>query len=559
MGLKRKDTGLSLSKVTYLEFKYVNMDRVLTRLFERIQHNGYPGRLQRTFELTTEEFTKEFLEHPEWFNGFGEHPEVVARWIETHLMDVVNRGKPNQAIAAPRPLHGYTYRFRNPKHSRAFGADEHIYEMLYGAREGRGNHALQHLRSFFFPGIDPNTNMFDPATAVDVETQALLRLTDQVQSDLPDRTKRDPQPPLCVGLADVMADDVIRLLVYQDCIPRSVMVDYLKILLSFHLALYHLRLLKLLPSLVKRQCANPTCRADACPVCQRNANPPPGECPYQASLVVDIANCPDTHMAHLAEESLDTHLRRIPGFVKAHYAARKLAEFADHLKSIGKLMPPTGEITVADVLACLSEELGAERAAYFKMRLHSLLDDSKSEDGETDPQIREFVGMGLTDFETYVECLVAFRGSYHRRYITECLDSLMLKNQPGAMVAQPRTRGSRRRLTLDSRLLEVLLQLAVLRPGGERGFHTAELRIEELLAFLRERYGLYIDRLPSGNGFAGASVADQAALRLNSTAFRDRLREVGFYRDLSDAYVTQAVSPRYTIRAGEERGVGSSV
>ena len=559
MGLKRKDTDMSLSKATYLEFKYVNMDRVLTRLFERIQHHGYPGRLQRNFELTTEEFTKEFLEHPEWFSGFSEHPDVVARWIETHLMDVVNRGKPNQAIAAPRPLHGYTYRFRNPKHSRAFGADEHIYEMLFGARGGRGTHALQHMRSFFFPGIDPNTSKYDPAAAVDVETQALLRLTDQVQSDLPDRTKRDPQPPLCVGSADLMADDVIRLLVYQDCIPRSVMVDYLKILLSFHLALYHLRLLKLLPALVKRQSANPTCGAGTCPMDPKKAEAPHGDCPYRISLVVDVANRGDTPMAHLAEKSLDAHVRRIPGFVKAHYAVRKLSEFADHLKSIGKLMPATGDVTMGDVLGGLADELAAERDAYFKMRLHSLLDDSKSEEGEIDPEIRELVGMGLPDFETYVECLVAFRGPYQRRYITECLDSLMLKNQPGAMIAQPRTRGGLRRFIFDSRLLEVLLQLAVLRPGGERGFHTGELRIEELLTFLRERYGLYIDRLPSGNGFGEGSIADRAALRENASAFRDRLREVGFYRDLSDAYVTQTVSPRYTISAGKEAGMGAAV
>ena len=45
-------------------------------------------------------------------------------------MDIVNRGKRNQAVAGPRPLHGYTYRFRNPKHSRDYGAAQQLYEML---------------------------------------------------------------------------------------------------------------------------------------------------------------------------------------------------------------------------------------------------------------------------------------------------------------------------------------------------------------------------------------------------------------------------------------------
>jgi hypothetical protein len=53
-------------------------------------------------------------------------------------MDLVNRGKSNQALAAPRPLHGNTYKFRNAKHTRDYGAAEQIYWMLfYAARQGK--------------------------------------------------------------------------------------------------------------------------------------------------------------------------------------------------------------------------------------------------------------------------------------------------------------------------------------------------------------------------------------------------------------------------------------
>ena len=73
------------------------------------------------------------------------------------------------------------------------------------------------------------------------------------------------------------------------------------------------------------------------------------------------------------------------------------------------------------------------------------------------------------------------------------------------------------------------------------------MRIDNLLAFLRERYGIYIDRLPPGDGFGTPSIDERKALRENVLAFTTRLREIGFYRDLSDAYVTQTVVPRYTI------------
>ncbi len=89
----------------------------------------------------------------------------------------------------------------------------------------------------------------------------------------------------------------------------------------------------------------------------------------------------------------------------------------------------------------------------------------------------------------------------------------------------------------------------MLRPGGARGYHTAALRIDEFLEAIRERYGLYVDRIPPGDGFGVPSITDHAALRANLTAFTTRLREIGFYTDLSDAYLAQTITPRYAVSA----------
>jgi hypothetical protein len=92
----------------------------------------------------------------------------------------------------------------------------------------------------------------------------------------------------------------------------------------------------------------------------------------------------------------------------------------------------------------------------------------------------------------------------------------------------------------------VLLQVAVL-TQYEGHFVTREIRIEELLTFLRNRYGLYIDQLQEKD-HSNSNIIDRRALRLNLEAFKRRMREIGFYEDLSDAYVTQKVSPRYAIK-----------
>lgn len=528
MALSKRDREFRLNRISYLEFAYTDMDRVLISFFARLWHGGHPSRLSRNFSLEVNTFTDYALDHPELFIGFEAHPDILRRWMTTHLMDLVNRGEPKEALASPRPLHGFTYRLRNPKHSRDYGTSQQLYEMLYHAKGGAD--ALEQLKKFFFPNIDPVTQQ--PTTEeVDVETQALLHLPLTI-SDAPNKNQRGEQyPPICLKSAELLADDIKRLLFYQNFIPRSVMVEYLKILCAFHLSLYQCRLLKLLPEMTKRQGGLAW-----------------GDKPYPVGILVDAANRSDTSMAALSEHSADIHYRRISPFIKAYFTIRKLEEFGEHLVKVGKLDKAVlTNFSVADVAALQGSIYQTEREPFFRQRLAGVLEDSAGKGEELDPEIQAILSMDLTPFETYIEILVAIRGQFHRKYITQTIESLMLKNKPGALLTQARTRNAPRRFVLDSRLLEVLLQIAVLKQGGGLGFYSASMRIDELLEYLRDRYGLYIDQLPPNDGFSTASILERQALKENRQAFTDRLREVGFYRDLSDAYITQTVKPRYEI------------
>lgn len=550
MALQKRDRELRFLRVSYLDFKHLEMDRVLTSFLARLWHQGYHSRIWRSFDLTVDEFYREFAEHPEWFAGFDHHEDAARRWIETHLMDMVNRGGPEQAIAAPRPLHGFTYRFRNPRHSRPYGADEHLYVLFERARGDDGLRVLEALKEFFFAGVDRASSRSESNAIIDVETQALLRLAEvkRIEDLKDDRRVRESVTPLCVGSADLLVDDVRRLLLYQRYIPRSVMVDYIKILLSFHLALYHLRLLKLLPALVRRKSAEPICAPSQCPMQPQDHDRPQGDCPYRVGLLVDVANQHGTPMARLAETSADVWYRRIPSFLKAYYSVRKLDDFAVFLSRQGRLARSARGSEVSELLPLMEGLLREEREPYFKSRVAAVVDTTDAGSEDLGPETQRILELGLPAFDTYIELLMLHRGDVHREGMVKCLDSLLLKHRPGALLTQPRVKDGARRFILDSRLLEVLLQLAVLRPGGRSQFHTEPLRIDALLAFLRARYGLYIDQLPPGDGFTTPSHDDRAALRANATAFTNRLREIGFYRDLSDAYVTQTVTPRYEVQ-----------
>ena len=243
--------------VSRIDYKPLDMDRVLTALLARLWHHGMPSKISRTATLDVDVFVKLFLDHPEVFDGFDR--ETTTRWTVTHLMDMVNRGRADEAVAAPRPLHGFTYRFRNSRKSRPYGADEQLYEML---SEDEG--ALKGLREFFFSDVDRATGIITPGPDTDVETQALLHLVElagwRVRDQADTSKPRAPYPPLCAEPAQLLCQDVMRLLYHQDRMPRTVLVDYLKTLFAFHLALYHLRMMKLLPAAVEAGTIPVTCR-----------------------------------------------------------------------------------------------------------------------------------------------------------------------------------------------------------------------------------------------------------------------------------------------------------
>jgi len=559
MALKSRDKIFRLPKISLLDFKTLEMDRVLTMLFARIHHKGEDSRLFKK-DNTVDTFEAHFLSQPSRFKDFNKYPHVTRGWLQTHLLDLVNRGKSGkEAVAAPRPLHGYTYRFRNANHCRDYGAAQQIYEMLWHARNDLGKRAIAGMKEFFFEGVDPNTQLEDTSVTVDVETQALLSLnTREVTQDAPLKDSRVVTPPLCIGSADLMADDLVRLLQYRTKIPRSVMVDYLKILLAFHLALYHLRLMKLLPELVKRKGIETICQASNCPAKPANEDRPQGDCPYQIGLFVDVENHPGSRLSQLAEISAELHYRRIPGFVRAYFLTKKLDEFALHLLQSGRLQGGTNrQLSVSEVLRLLDDCHTTDREQYFGSRLISLEEDTTVEDNTLDPEVQAVKNLGLDHLTTYVECLMALRGDYQRTFIVRSMDSLLLKNRPGALLSQQRSKNSPRRFILDSRLLEVLLQIAVLHfDSGTGRYYSEEIQIDRLLAFLRGRYGLHIDSLPRGEGFGEPTIEDYEAIRRNKTAFKNKLREIGFFQDLSDAYITQHVTPRYRINRQPASPVG---
>ena len=129
------------------------------------------------------------------------------------------------------------------------------------------------------------------------------------------------------------------------------------------------------------------------------------------------------------------------------------------------------------------------------------------------------------------------------------IDSVSMKNSESALVIGGRSRKHSRRGALGSKLLELLVQLLVLTPrenGG--GFETQSLSVSELIEQIRKRYGLVIDG-SCEKRFSDTDVQTHLAFRDNVNALKNKLRQIGFYTDLSDAGSLQKIRPRYQVKS----------
>ena len=58
MTLSTRDRTFNNKKISYLDFKQIEMDRVLTALFARLAHSGFASRLKRRHELSVKAFVE---------------------------------------------------------------------------------------------------------------------------------------------------------------------------------------------------------------------------------------------------------------------------------------------------------------------------------------------------------------------------------------------------------------------------------------------------------------------------------------------------------------------
>ncbi|MFI7026969.1 hypothetical protein ACIBMZ_30075 [Micromonospora sp. NPDC049900] len=534
MKLRKQDQEFRNPRIFYADPKNVDLDRVLVVLFLWLKTNGMRpaigGRQKKEFENVDVHFRR--LASLPGVSGFAEYEDVARQWLETDVFDLVNRGRPTEAIASLRPLHLDAHKIRVAKHCRDYNFADAIYAML---EHGEGQ-AHRELRAYLEQG-----RIYQADARLDLETLAVLKLVEGVSDAHPSGEKITPHPPICRGQARVLCDDVERILSYRD-IPRPVMIDYLRTILGMHLGIYTLRLSRQLAGWIRDCGSHSICRS--CPVYGTKDDPFDG-CPYPVSMTSDMGGDYRSRMAQLAQEDAAAQYARLGDFVKAIFSMNQLLRYARQEKIT------EDPFDVPALLANPTPEFEADFKAELK-QIRRLNDEDESLPSE----IEAILDAGLTSFDTLIELVTHVRQPHHIKYLVQMLDKLFQKNSPFGVLVQGKSRANPRRWHLGGRTLEVLVQLAVLKakdaPDGRR-FETEPILIEDLLAWVERRYGFVIAPAVTPAGRRPVSLEEHRAFRENVRAFKDRLREIGFYDDLSDAYNAQMIRPRYELRDREAR------
>lgn len=537
MKLRKQDQEFRNPKVFYPDPKNVDLDRVLINLFLLLKCEGRRpatrGRQRSEFEKV--EAHLETLTGMQGVKGFREHREIARRWLESDIFDLVNRARPTEAIASLRPLHLDAHKIRVSKHCRDYNHADALYAML----EHGEQQALRDLRSYLDLGRDPATKRYDGKTALDIETLTVLKLVEDIPDMYPSDEKVTPFPPTCVGQARVLCDDVQRLLAYREEVPRPVMIEYLKTVLGLHLGLYTLRVARQLPGWIRDKEAHGTCRA--CPV-YGNTDAPFVDCPYGVRLTVDMGADYRSRMAQLAQQSAAAEFEGLLDLVRAVFAMNQLLRYA---REEGLKDHP---LEVPSILGAPPEMFDSDFKAVLKQLIQLNADDE-----EIAPEVHAILESGLSPFDAFIEVVTHLRQKHHISYMVQMIDKVFQKNGPFGALAQGRSTSNPRRWHIGGRLLEVFVQLAVLRydeRDGRKEFYTEPVLIDDFLRWVERRYGFVIASATEEGGARPVTLDEHRAFRENVRALKDRLREIGFYDDLSDAYNAQTVRPRYQLERG---------
>ncbi len=512
--LGNKDSVFRNDLIFSVDAKAVNLDNTLINLYMLLQWDGQRpqqrARRGASVSIDLDKFTQVFsgLEKAGEVEGFLDYPKASALWLRTNLLNLVNRGQvDNESISSLRPIHIESYRVRNAKRVRDYYSADQVYTML-----GADTQVRDELRIFLAEGWDPITSSIK-SVDMDVDSLGVLKLVKSISPGfIKSQSSITNIQPILPEDAALYCDDVRRLLIYKGVIPRSVLINYFKIITAFHLSCYLQKLIHLLPKMVEE--GTTAVESDW-------------------SVVVDCTDNFDSKISVDAIEDATRLYNSIYPYLEASFKINIALGYLGVDRTESNNLP-----RALSVLKDRPDDFEPYMKAVWNQAVGNL-------DEEDSRLVEEIVQYEDSYFDKYLALLMNQKSKRQFVEYRRLLANFSFNNSENGFMAQGRSKKHPRRFVMGTRLLETLVQILVLevRDGA---FTTRSLSIEELITNLRDRYGLVINGLEEPR-FEGAVLNTHLAFKENVEFFKNKLRQIGFYNDLSDAYILQKIRPRYNL------------
>jgi len=269
--------------------------------------------------------------------------------------------------------------------------------------------------------------------------------------------------------------------------------------------------------------------------------------PKDVGIIVDVSEGRDTEMVAASRASFSRHLDVLRRYLRAHVGLRLLNRMAPRAR-VASLPDPANTRAYLEALSRLRLEMTSHVRLEVAVedQIERILRASK-EAADEDEQTRleaALAGAGGPRFDRLVDAVIyGVQGENAWAAPRDFLRDCGAYNAPFGLIRG----GERGRGGLNYRLSDALVEALVHRHVVDHKGRQRPLSLRDFAAELYDAYGLSVTAdMPGG-------LAER-----NFGHLRRRLRELGLFRDVSDAERMQRLRPRYVparaAQAGELRG-----
>ncbi len=459
------------------------------------------------------------------------NPQDIARYIDHLAKSLIITGKAGEGgnkgeqILSLVPFTILTHKTGLPANRRHRQADIFIYQALRDYKQGDA--ALRDFaKQVFGRGVEIGQlpelgGKYDGETQLDILTRLSIAFLDSFENTRPRLDREKKIPNAYPALVNELAKDLLALI-------------------NFELFTYTLRVVHAINALVHTPDVLPAAMQDDLQ-------------DSTLQIYLDFTDGASPRSLEMSRACVRRDIEAHQQFLWSNLLLRQLDIYMSKQRNnprrqldIEKVLPSdvTGARYLQGLLLLQNDpKIGVHLEAAAQLDEERIrVANMENEEGENIEAVRwldTFARTGETDVERVVNLLAeGQREDALKHFIQWFYGVGGIKKQHGILRGIT-THRQTWRYAPENDLLAVLVQVTAARLSLSGQLRS--IKLQEFLGFLKDRYGILIDKPPTQ--FEGAEYA--AAARDNLRAMQRRLHQMGIFRDLSDDFTVQRLHPPY--------------